>query len=330
MLRRETRHRIILALCVLSAAGAARAQVGAPQLGWVPDGARFRPVYGIPAAAAVGSAVPADQDFSRIAASPAGNYVLVSAGSASAQAGLVSIYTPENGLIPLPGAGGAPDLVVLSPRGSAAALWFSSINQVQLVTGLPNAPVIRQLDASFLGSPGALALSDDGAWFAGTWTAGVYAFGPNGEMNQLPIADGVAALAFLQGTHDLAAASAAAVQTVTGIGGFALVSTLLASADSSLQPVALAATSDNRTLLLADESGSVTAIDIGSGIASTSACGCQPEGLFGMGPSAFRLTSLQNGAFKLFDAARGEILFAPLALDVALGDRSERALGGRR
>jgi hypothetical protein len=315
MLRRETRHRIILALCVLSAAVAARAQVGAPQLGWVPDGARVRPVYGIPAAAAVGAAIPADRDFSQIAASPAGNYVLV-----SAQTGVVSIYSPENGLIPLDGAGASPDSMVLSPRGSAAALWFSSIHQAQVVTGLPDAPIIRQLDASFLGSaPGALAVSDDGAWFAGTWSAGVYAFGPNGEVNRLPV-ENAAALAFLQGTHDLAAASSAGLQMVTGVDGFALISTLLAASDSSLQPVAVAATSDNRTLLLADRSGSVTTIDIGSGTATAFDCGCRPEGLFGMGPAAFRLTSLQNGAFKLFDAARGEILFAPLALDVAVSE----------
>jgi hypothetical protein len=227
---------------------------------------------------------------------------------------VVSIYTPENGLVPLQGAGGAPDLVVLSPRGTAAALWFFSINQVQLVTGLPDAPAIRQVDASFLGSsPGALALSDDGSWFAGTWPAGVYAFGPNGEINRLPVGN-VVALAFFQGTHDLAAAGAAGVQMVTGVDGFAAVSSLLASADSSLQPVAVAATSDNRTVVLADASGSMTAVDVGSGGAIASDCGCQPEGLFGMGPSAFRVTGLENGAFKLFDAARGEILFVPVAL----------------
>jgi len=36
--------------------------------------------------------------------------------------------------------------------------------------------------------------------------------------------------------------------------------------------------------------------------------------LFGIGPSAFRLTGLDCGSFKLFDAANGEILFAPVAL----------------
>jgi hypothetical protein len=322
MLTKMARSLVVLAACYLGAVSLsmspAFAQVGAPQLGWVPDGTRIRLVYGIPAAAAVGAPIPADHDFSQIAASPARNYVLVTA----ADTGAVSIYTTQQGLVPLAGAGNAPDSVILSPRGSSAALWFSSINQVQVITGLPDAPVIRQLDASFLDSgkpsaPGALAISDDGTWVAGTWTlakrTSVHAFGPNGELKRLPL-DNATALAFFQGTHDLAAASPAGLQMVTGVDGFAVVSMLLASADSSLQPVAVAATSDNRTLVLADQSGSVTTVDIASGAAVTSDCGCQPLGLFGMGPSAFRLTGLEGGAFKLFHAASGEILFVPLAL----------------
>src|SRR5690349_22306389 len=229
------RQRFLLIACCLGAAAASFAQVGAPQLGWVPDGTSIRPVYGIPAAAAVGAPVPVNQEFSRVAASPARNYVLVSA----ADTGSVSVYTPEHGLVSLQGAGNAPDVVALSPSGSAAALWFSSLNQAQVVTGLPDAPIIRQLDASFLGSaPGSLTVSDDGSWLAGVWAQGVYAFGPNGEVNRLPV-ENITAIAFLQGTQNLAAAGPGGLQTVTGIGGFAVVSTLLASADASLQPVAV-------------------------------------------------------------------------------------------
>jgi hypothetical protein len=118
----------------------------------------------------------------------------------------------------------------------------------------------------------------------------------------------------LQGTHDVALANSAGVQMLTGIGGFAMVSSLLASADSSLRPIGVAATSDNKTVVLADQSGSLTIIDVASGTATASECGCQPIGLFGMGPLAFRLTGLDAGAFKLFDAASGQILFVPVAL----------------
>jgi hypothetical protein len=300
----------ILAACFLGAASITFAQIEAPQLGWIPDGARIRPVYGIPAAAAVGAPIPAGQDFAQIAASPARNYVLVSA----ADTGIMSIYTQEHGLVPLDGAGSAPDSVILSPRGFSAALWYSSIHQIQVITGLPDAPAIRQLDASLLGSaPAALAVSDDGTWLAGVGTGNVYAFGPTSEVNRLPI-ENVVALAFFQGSHNLAAASAAGLQTVTGIENFAVLSNLLTSADSSLQPAAIAATYDNKTVVLADQSGSLTIIDVASGTATTSDCACQPAGLFGMGPSAFRLTGLDAGAFKLFDAASGQVLFVPLTL----------------
>ncbi|MGH9648668.1 MAG: hypothetical protein ACRD4E_17845, partial [Bryobacteraceae bacterium] len=231
----------VLAAYCLSAislsTGPAFAQVGAPQLGWVPDGTRIRPVYGIPAAAAVGDPIPADQDFSQIAASPARDYVLVVA----ADTGAVSLYTARHGLVPIEGAGGAPDSIVLSPGGSSAALWFSSLNssnnQVQVITGLPDAPAVRQLDASFLGSaPGALAISDDGTWVAGTWTsaenASVYAFGPNGKLTRLPV-ESATALAFFTGTHDLAAAGAFGLQKITGVDGFAVASSLFTPAGSA-------------------------------------------------------------------------------------------------
>jgi hypothetical protein len=313
-------QRILLAACWLGAASlsitSVSAQVGAPQLGWVPDGTSFRPVYGMPAAAAVGAPVPSDQNFSQIAASQARDYVLVSA----ADTGAVLVYTLEHGLVPLDGAGGAPDSMVLSPGGSSAALWFAALNRLQIVTGLPDTPAIRQLDVPFPGSAsGALAVSDDGAWVAGIWDSVTYAFGPGGDVNRLPV-DNAKVLAFFQGTHNLAAAGPAGVQLVTGVDGFAAVSNLLTSADASLQPVAVAATSGNRTVVLADHTGSLTAIDIATGIAATSDCGCQPDGLIGIGPTAFRLTGLTGGAFKLFDAASGEILFAPVAFSPPQAD----------
>ncbi len=301
--------RIVVAACWVGAAVSALAQVGAPQLGWVPDGTRIRPVYGIPAAAAVGGPILPDQEFSKIASSPARNFVLV----AAADSGAVSIYTPDRGLRALDGAGASPDLIALSPRGSSAVLWFSS-NQAQVITGLPDAPVLRQVDASFLGSTlGALALSDDGAWLSGIWPQGAYAFGPGGEVNRLPM-ENITAIAFFQGSHDLAAAGASGLQRVTGIEGFAIVSNLLMSEDSSLQPVAIAAASNNRAVLIADNSGAITTVDVATGTATTSDCGCQPAGIFGMGPSTFRLTGLEGGSFKMFDTVLGEILFAPVAL----------------
>ena len=157
----------VLAIGCLGVAGLALGQVSTPQLGWVADRTSIRTIYGIPAAAAVGPRVFMNRDLARIAVSPGGDYVLASLISAR-KIGSVAIYRPETGLIPLGGVLGAPDRMVLSPRGSSAALWFSSTHQAQVVTGLPDAPKIQQRDASFLESaPDALAISDDGAWLAG-------------------------------------------------------------------------------------------------------------------------------------------------------------------
>ena len=297
-------RRITLGMLLLAAVRSAYGQIGAPQLGWVPDSGHIRPVYGIPSAAAVGAAVIADQTFARIAASR--DYVLVSA----ADTGIVSTFKPEIGLTPLEAAGNAPDSIVVSPQGSSAALWFASSNQIQVVTGLPASPAIRVVDASFLGTnPSALAVSDDGAWIAGAWDSGVYAFGPSGEVNRLPIEDAVAALAFFPGKHDLAVASSSLV-VVTGIGGFAIVSPLASISGAAAIAVAL----DGRSVIAANAGGSITVVQIESGAATTVDCGCTPEGLNGLSLSAFRLTGVEGGAFKLFDTATGEVLFAPLAL----------------
>ncbi len=74
---------------------------------------------------------------------------------------------------------------VTSPRGSAAVLWFSPLNHAQLVTGLPNAPVIRPINAAFLRTPpSSIAISDDGNWLAVSTSAGLYLWGPVGQMNR--------------------------------------------------------------------------------------------------------------------------------------------------
>ena len=202
-------------------------------------------MYGIPAAAAVGASLSADQDFSQIAASPARNYVLVS----TADGGTVFIYTAEHGLIPIDGAGSAPDLIVLSPRGSAAALWFSSLNQLQVITGLPDDPRSGNWMRHLWDPRPRWRSATTESWLAGTGPLeSVYAFGPNGEVNRLPVENVVALLSFRGPMTWRPPRSRRANDDRHR--GFAVVSNLLTSVDSSLHPIAVATTSDNRTLVL--------------------------------------------------------------------------------
>jgi DNA-binding beta-propeller fold protein YncE len=309
------RHAGIMLGLVLS--GAAWAQVGAPVLGYVPDGGRIRPVYGIPAAATVATPLDYGRNFSLIAISPLQNFALVT----SADTGAVLLAASNGSTTSLPGAAPNPDRIVLSPGGSAAVLWFSSTSHLQIVSGLPNAPSIREADATFLSAllddsssadaPGALAVSDDGQWVAGSWSRGLYAFGPNGEVTRLPMRERAAALAFFAGRQDLALATELHVFSIADVGGRAAVSTLYAG--DRLTPVGMALTSDNQRMVVAASSGTLLTLDLAAGSTSRFDCGCAPVGVFGMGRAAFRLTGLTGSFFKLFDASSSEVLFVPLA-----------------
>jgi len=300
------------------AAVTASAQVGAPLLGYLPDGRNIRPVYGIPAAASVSVPLDFGRDFGLSAVSPNQDFAIVT----DASSGAVLLATPGSTAAPLSGATASPDRIVLSPRGSAAALWFSSAGHLQIVSGLPGSPAIRNVDASFLGTfldnsiqrdaPGALAVSDDGQWLVGSWSRGLYAFGPQGQVSRLPIREYAGALAFYAGRQDLALASDFHVFSVSAVGGAATVSTLYAGGLSA--PAGMSLSSDNAHLVVAESSGTLLTLDLTTGASSQANCGCTPQGVFPMGRTTFRLTGLNSGAFRLLDTSTGELLFVPIAL----------------
>lgn len=303
---------IRLLVLVVFGLSAAWAQIAGPILGWVPDGARIRPIYGIPASAAVGRTMHGARELAVIAVSPRQDYVIATA----ANSGEVLVITGGNHVRPIHGVTAGADRIVVSPGGSAAALWFSTTNRIQIVSGLPAAASVRELDTSFLASPPlALAVSDDARWLAGAWPDGVYTFGPDGAVNQPQVDAGVVAIAFFHGRADLAVATETRVLSIADIGGRATVSIL---SDQASSPAGIALSFDNRWLALADRAGAIISIEIASGAASTIDCGCAPEGVFGMGGSVFRLTSPASGVVKLFDAAAGAVWFAPPALEAGV------------
>jgi hypothetical protein len=297
----------------------ALAQVSRPVLGYLPDGGRIRPVYGLPASAAVGSAFDQGRDLARIAVSPGQDYVLATAADTSE----ALLIAPGGPAVHLDGVAAGADRIVMSPGGSAAALWFSATSHLQIVSGLPSAPSVLDIDAAFRGAaPDALAVSDDGQWLVGAWPDGVYALGAAGQVNRLPLnvnvsdAGGASALAFFHRRQDLAIATPTVILTITDVGGSAVPTVVYDSTASPLSPLAIAMSFDNRRLAEADRAGSVLSVDLSSGVPASFDCGCTPEGLFAMGGSVFRLTGLAPGVVKLFDAATGDVLFVPPAMAV--------------
>ena len=302
-----------LAAWFVLACATAWAQVEAPLLGYLPDSGKIRPVYGIPAAAAIVSPLDYGPDFALLAVAPGQDYALASV----AASGAVVLISPGHNPAPLAGVAPGPGRMVISPRGSSAAFWFADTQRAQIVSGLPDAPRVRDVDASSLGdAPDALAVSDDGQWLAGAWTDGVFALGPGGELRKLPLRERTAALAFFAGRQDLALATRFHIFSIQDVGGSATVSALYESASQesrTLDPAGLAVSSSNRHLVVAEKSGNLLTLDLTAGSLARFDCGCAPDGVFAMGRSLFRLTNLAGGAFKLFDAATGEVFFVPLA-----------------
>jgi hypothetical protein len=301
---------------------AAYAQIGAPVLGYLPDGTGIRTMYGIPGAGAIASLLPTGRTFAQSAVSPRQNFVL----AVAADNGDVLLYTPSSGsLTPLLAAAN-PDMILLSPSGSSAALWYPLTGQLQILSGLPSSPALRSIDASFLNaSPLALAVSDDGQWAAGLWSVGAYAFGPSAQVVPLQTDPGVVALSFFHGNHALALAAGNRATSIADVSASTQISVLFDYSSQSLSPRAIGASFDNAHVVVADASGKLVNITASTGAASIVDCGCSPTGLYGLGNGVFRLNGTgfqKNGIrteLKLFDAAAGNVFVVPPALSLSGG-----------
>ena len=295
------------------AVATAQAQVGPPMLGYLPDGGTLRAMKGIPASGSIGPLLGSGQTFGQVAVSPSGSFAL-----ATTPDGAVVVLTVNADGTTLQTAaiqGAVPGNLQLSPNGSAGLV--SNGGQLQVIVGLPGSPVAQSpVDASYLGSVSALAVSDGGQWIAGVFGGAVSALGSDGTATPLPAPPGVTALAFYHGTADLAATTGTEVVKISGLGGTPTRTVLFGDASappSAVSPIALALTADNAQVVLIEPDGGIGQINLASGAVTTANCGCTPQGLNGLGGSVFRLSNLAEGAVKLYDAGSGSVLFVPLA-----------------
>jgi len=316
------RYAVLRATCFLALAGAAAAQVQGPVMGYLPDGGTLRTMSGIPAAGSVGAAMTAGGAFSGIEVSPDQTQALaIAAGS-----GTVMLYTiGSGGSVAVQGVASAPDRIIFSPSGTAAGLWFSSTRHFQLLNSLSASPAVQDIDFSFTGSdPTSLAVSDDGQWMVGAWPFSTYAVGPSGSAIVLPVSGAAEAVCFFHRRNDVAAITSHQVILITDIAG-AVAPNVIWSKPNDPPPtdpakappvevaVGFATSFDNRYLSIAGNLGALSTFDLTAGTSVGLNCACSPAGLYGMGGSLFRLTSLTDGVVKVFDASTNEVWFVPLA-----------------
>jgi hypothetical protein len=299
-------------------AGTAMAQVNVPTLGYLPDQGTIRTMKGIPASASIGPLLSAGQTFTQIAVSPSGAFALAS--TSSGEVDVLTVAADGATLQTATVQGAAAGNLQLSPNGSSALI--SNGGALQVIGGLPASPaVVNSTDVSYLGTPSALAVSDDAQWAAGVFGGVVNAIGLAGVV-PLPAPAGVTAIAFFHGSDDLAATTAVQIVQISNIGGTPTASTIFGSADTPAppeSPIALALTSDNASVVLMEPDGGIGQVQLANGAVSVANCGCKPEGLSGLGGALFRLNALANGSVKIYDASSGDVWFVPLPSSGAQG-----------
>ncbi len=290
-------------------------QISGPVSGYIFDNSAhaLRPILGIPGASLVGAPVDFGMDVASVSVSPRQNAAFVTATN-----GAFGLYRIDAGAVTavnIDGLWGAPDRIVFSPSGTAAALYVGTA--AQIITGLPDAPATAgSVDFSALGTPDALALSDDGTVLLASAGTSVRMFGNLNDLGSIANIAAPALLAFAPGGHDAAVGDLSGTgitlfHDLTGSGD----SHVLAAPDDSLRSAsALAFSANRKALLVASSAGqSVIAFDVAAGDRTSIACSCSPTALIPMG-NLFRLNDLGRDPLWLLDAQQtsaARIVFVP-------------------
>jgi hypothetical protein len=148
----------------------------------------------------------------------------------------------------------------------------------------------------------------------------------------LPVAGPAEALCFFHGRADVAVITASQVVIVSDIGGAVVPNVIYTKPNDPANTaqvevaVGFAVSFDNRYLSIAGNLGALATFDLTAGSSGGGNCNCSPSGLAGMGGSLYRLTGVNDGALKVFDASTDDVWFVPLAAPVT----ASATAGGRQ
>jgi hypothetical protein len=277
-----------VATLLFSALLAAESQVQGPSMGYFFDeaSAAIRPVAGMPGSAHIGD--PLELAAIRKAQVSAKNFAIGLSGDENRVA---IVRLGDGSVAVLDAVRPAPDMLVLSPQGSAAALFYSSDRHVTVLGNLPDGSVTAEFDLET--APESLAVSDDGQWVAAA-SDSVQMIGADGARRSYS-ANAKAVTQFVPGSHDVLIASGdvSIVRESTGI-------QVIGSAE---EISAIAATNSAARVMVASSSRSLVKIfDTASGESSELSCSCAPASLASLSADGvFRLTPLGEGPVWVLD-----------------------------
>ncbi len=299
------------------------ARVSGPVLGYVLyEGSQLRPVYGVPGAAVAGVEVSGMPELGAAAVCSVRGYVV---GARAGEAGLVLIRDlgARLSIMKLPG---AAEHVVLSPSGSAAAAYSSREGSLTVYRGLPDEPEVAW-SATPAGRLSVLAVRDDGGAVLAATADSLIRLTPGGGWDYLGAAAGPVSAQFLTGGGDAVVADAGLkrVYRIRETAGGAELLPLAGESDGVSSPVAVAASADNRRVLVANaEPGGVLSIGLEGGEAAFVGCACAPSRLARLsGDAVFQLTEADGGPVYVFDGdgpeARVTFIPAPAGIRARRG-----------
>lgn len=286
----------------------------------------LRPIQGIPGASLLGDPVDFGFDLSAAWVSPAQDTAFVLAADSSLH--FFKLNGGKVSEVSLGGLSGAPQTVVFSPSGTAAALFAAG--RARVLTGLPNSPsLVGTVSIPDSGQPvvtrgekkapvraigAGLALSDDGSYMAGISQGSVRLLGIHGDSRILLTAQSDSLVAFAAGGHDVAVVdSVAGLNLIRNASGTGTPQVVAAPDTGMANPVGLAFSRDSQTLYVASASAqSVAAFGLAGASRSDVSCNCTPTMLVPMG-NVFRLGDYTSAPLWLLDtgASKPRTVFVP-------------------
>ena len=294
----------------------------APVLGYLFDAEHrgVRPITGIPGSSTIGAPIPLAVPTETLVFLPDQRHAIV--GSSERPETFV-LDLRELTEVPIRGTSSAVTAMRISPRGSAAALYYAAANKVLVVTGLPEAPVIRAtIDISFSDDPlRHFAVADDGTTallsFSLAEHDSVYAWTASTGPHHVSTASTVSDMTFLNEDAVVVDSGKKQALLIRNVRQQA-VPALIASAEDGLsQPVAAFISSRNE-IYIGDSSGIVLVLDSTGHILRKAHCSCTITTMVSLANSAVRLTDRSDQPMFIMDGSEFDrFLFVP-ALSVPL------------
>jgi hypothetical protein len=278
-----------------------------PVLGFIFDPAtkRIRSIAGVPGAARVAD-VPAHLAFDKAVIAPGSAHALA---ASTGSEGLVLLRS-LNGvpfIEAVPGSSPHFDIGAFSPSGKSAALYSRSCNCIQVITGMPAAPVLARFVETTAAT--ALAITDDGSAIAVAQPDRVEVFRDGADSLVVSGVEATALAASPGGLFAIAERDRRAVRLVRG----AEVTEVASERDGLANPVGLAFDGEERLLIAAND-GTLHAVALDGSARLAIPCGCSIErveralekGLFALGGS-------DPGPFWMLDLSAPEprVFFVP-------------------